>query len=159
MSNDGHEGTLEVLKYSDNVIFNFLNNLFNKNLLKDSSIILVSDHGVGMPSLYYPYDFYRLEEQLPMLYVIINDRKNISYEEQYKYMHENQQTFISSYDIYNTIGNLIFGDEYKNINNKTEDKDTPKSQYGQSLFDKIDQKIRNPKFYKSIGDMADFICN
>ena len=119
----------------------------------------MSDHGVGMPSLYYPYDFYILEEQLPMLYVIINDRKNISYEEQYKYMHENQQTFISSYDIYNTIGNLIFGDEYKNINNKTEDKDTPKSQYGQSLFDKIDQKIRNPKFYKSIGDMADFICN
>ena len=159
VSNDGHEGTLEVLKYSDNVIFNFLNNLFNKNLLKDSSIILVSDHGVGLPSLYYPYDFYRLEEQLPMLYVIINDRKNISYEEQYKYMHENQQTFISSYDIYNTIGNLIFGDEYKNINNKTEDKDTPKSQYGQSLFDKIDQKIRTPKFYKSIGDMADFICN
>ena len=33
VSNDGHEGTLEVLKYSDNVIFNFLNNLFNENLL------------------------------------------------------------------------------------------------------------------------------
>ena len=25
LSNDGHEGTLEVLKYADNVIFNFLN--------------------------------------------------------------------------------------------------------------------------------------
>ena len=158
VSNDGHEGTLEVLKYADNVIFNFLNNLFNENLLKDSSIILVSDHGVGMPSIYYPYDFYRLEEQLPMLYAIINDRKNISYEEQYKYIHENQQTFISSYDIYNTIGNLIFGDKYKIIKNKTEDIDTPKSQYGKSLFDKIDQKIRTPKFYSSIGIMADYIC-
>jgi len=158
VSNDGHEGTLEVLKYADNITFNFLNNLFNENLLKDSSIILVSDHGVGMPSIYYPYDFYKLEEQLPMLYVIINDRKNISYEEQYKYIHENQQTFISSYDIYNTIGNLIFGDKYKTIKNKTEEKDTPKSQYGKSLFDKIDQKIRTPNFYNSIGVMADYIC-
>ena len=158
VSNDGHEGTLEVLKYADNITFNFLNNLFNENLLKDSSIILVSDHGVGMPSIYYPYDFYKLEEQLPMLYVIINDRKNISYEEQYKYIHENQQTFISSYDIYNTIGNLIFGDKYKFIKNKTEDKDTPKSQYGKSLFDKIDQKIRTPNFYNRIGVMADYVC-
>ena len=158
VSNDGHEGTLEVLKYADNTIFNFLNNLFNENLLKDSSFILVSDHGVGMPSIYYPYDFYILEEQLPMLYIIINDRKNISYEEQYKYINENQQTLISSYDIYNTIGNLIFGDEYKNIQNKTEDKDTPKSQYGKSLFEKINQKIRTPKFYENVGIMADYIC-
>ena len=158
VSNDGHEGTLEVLKYADNVIFNFLNNLFNKNLLKDSSIILVSDHGVGMPSIYYPYDFYRLEEQLPMLYMIINDRKNISYGKQYKFIHENQQTFITSYDIYNTIGNLIFGDEYNNIKNKTLVKDTPKSQYGKSLFDKINQRIRNPKLYKGIGNMANYIC-
>ena len=150
---------MEVLKYADNIIFKFLNNLFNDNLLKDSSIILVSDHGVGMPSIYYPYDFYKLEEQLPMLYIIINDRKNISYEEKYKYMYESQQTFISSYDIYNTIGNLIFGDEYNKIKNKTENYDTLKSQYGKSLFEKINQKIRNPVFYNNTGVMADYICN
>jgi len=158
VSNEGHEGTLEVLKYADNIIFNFLNNLFMNNLLKDSSIILLSDHGVGMPSIYYPYDFYKLEEHLPMLYMIINDRKNISYEEQYKYIYENQQSFISGYDIYNTLGNLIFGDEYYFIKNKTEDNDTPKSQYGKSLFDKINQKIRNPEFYNKIGIMVDYIC-
>ena len=159
LSNDGHEGTLEVLKYADNIIFNFLNNLFIDNLLKDSSIILMSDHGVGMPSIYYPYDFYKIEENLPMLYMIINDRENISYEEQYKYVHENQQTFISGYDIYNTIGNLIFGDEYYIIKNKTEDNDTPKSSYGKSLFEKINQKIRNPRFYNNIGVMVDYVCN
>ena len=68
MTNDGHEGTLEVAKYVDNIIFTFLNKLFNDDLLKDSSIILLSDHGVGMPSIYYPYNFYKLEEQLPILY-------------------------------------------------------------------------------------------
>ena len=158
VSNDGHEGTLEVVKYDDNILFNFLNNLFYDNLLNNSSIILMSDHGVGMPSIYYPYDFYKIEIQLPMLYMIINDRKNTSYEEQYKYIYENQQTFITVYDIYNTIGNLIYGDKYNKIKNKTEYHDTPKSQYGKSLFDKINQKLRNPQFYKKIGPMRSYTC-
>jgi len=158
VSNDGHEGTLEVLKYADNVIFKFLNNLFNDNLLNNTSIFLMSDHGVGMPSIYFPYDFYLIEEHLPMLYMIINDRKNISYEEQYKNIFENQQTFITSYDIYNTIGNLIFGDKYNNIKNKTDNHDTVKSPYGISLFDKINKKIRNPKLYKRVGYMTLEVC-
>ena len=54
---------------------------------------------------------------------------------------------------------LFLGDEYKNIKNKTEDKDTPKSHYAKSLFDEICQKIRTLKFYNNIGVMADFICN
>ena len=99
VNNDGHEGTLEVIKYDDNIIYNFLNNLFNDNLLNNTSIIFLSDHGDKMPSIYYSYDFYRIEGQLPMLYMIINDRKNISYEEQYKYIYINQQTFITAYDI------------------------------------------------------------
>lgn len=60
--------------------------------------------------------------------------------------------------IYNTIGNLIFGDEYDYIKNKTAYHDTPKSQYGKSLFDKIDQKTRNPQFYKNIGPMKNIAC-
>ena len=158
VSNDGHEGTLEMLKYVDNIIFNFMNNLFNDNLLKNTSIILMSDHGDGMPSIYYPYDFYRIEKHLPMLYMIINDRKNISYEEQYKNIYENQQTFITSYDIYNTIANLIFGDKYNNIKNKTKNHDTPKSPYGKSLFEKINQKIRNPELYQHLGPMIEEVC-
>ena len=157
-SNDGHEGTLEVIKYVDNIIFNFINNLFNDNLLKNTSIILVSDHGDGMPSIYFPYDFYQIEKELPMLYMIINDRKNISYEEQYKNIYENQQTFITSYDIYNTIANLIFGDKYNNIKNKTKNHDTPKSRYGKSLFEKIDPKFRSPKLYQDLGPMTEKIC-
>ena len=158
VSNEGHEGTLEVLKYADNIIFNFMNNLFNDNLLKNTSIILMSDHGDNMPSIYFPYDFYRIESHLPMLYMIINDRKNLSYEEQYKNIYENQQTFITSYDIYNTIGNLIFGDKYINIKNKTKNHDTPKSPYGKSLFDKINQKVRNPELYQYVGPMTEKVC-
>ena len=146
--NDGLEGTLEALKYSDDIIYNFLNNLFNDNLLIDSSIFLLSDHGVGMPSIYYFSSFYQIEMRLPMLYIIVNDRKNISYNDQYMYINQNQQTFITGYDIYNTFINIIYGDKY-------ESNYIPKSHNGNSLFKRINQKSRTPYNY---NPMRKSIC-
>ena len=148
--NDAHEGTLEIIKYDDHIIYNFLNSLFEDNLLKDTSIFLMSDHGSGMPSIYYLSDFYKTEAKFPALFIIINDRKNIDYNHQYYNLHKNQQTFITAYDIYNTICHIIYGDDYINIPNKTNFHDTPKSPKGKSLFEKINQKERHPKNYTNI---------
>jgi hypothetical protein len=150
MSNDGHEGTLEILKYIDDIIFNFLDKLFKDNLFKDSTIFLLSDHGTSIPSPYYINKFFMMEKHLPMLYMICSDRKNISYKEQYEYINKNQQIIITGYDIYNTLGYLIYGDKYSLIQNKTEDKDTAKSQFGRSLFNEIDYK-RSPKNYTNMN--------
>ncbi len=147
-----------MLKYIDNIIYNYLNELYNENLLKDSTIFLISDHGVGMPSLYYLYDFYTIEQNLPMLYILVSDRKNLIYEQQYKYIHENQQTFITGFDIYNTLGNIIFGDDYKSIKNKTLENDTVKSEFGISLFDKINPKNRNPEIYQFSSGINNKYC-
>ena len=108
-----------------------------------------------MPSFYYFFNFYKFEEHLPMLYLIINDRKNFSYSQQYKNLYENQQSFITAFDIYNTLGHLLFGDDYIFIKNKTEYHDTPKSEKGQSLFNKIEQKFRNPLMF---DNMTNLIC-
>ena len=150
LSNDGHEGTLEVIKYNDDIIYDFLISLFNDNLLKDTTVFLMSDHGCTMPSVYYLYDFYKIEGRLPMLYIIINDRKNIDYNQQYFNIQKNQQTFITGYDIYNTFNHIIYGDNYINIKNKTNDHDTPKSPNGKSLFENINQKERNPDNYENM---------
>ena len=83
-----------------------------------------------------------------MLYIIINDRKRLNYDQQYKFIYENQQTFITGFDIYNTFGNIIFGDDYKSIKNKTLVNDTAKSPLGISLFQKINPKNRSPKIYQ-----------
>ena len=146
--NSAHESTMEVLKYLDEIIYNHLYSLYNDNLFKNSSIFLLGDHGIGLPSLYYIFQFYYLESVLPMLYVIINDRKNISYHEQYYNIQENQQTFITAYDIYNTINHLLYGDNYKFITNLTDENPTPKSSLGISLFEKIEQKHRKSKNYE-----------
>ena len=95
---------------------------------------MLSDHGTSIPSPYYINKFFMMEKHLPMLYMICSDRKNISYKEQYEYINKNQQIIITGYDIYNTLGYLIYGDKYSLIQNKTEDKDTAKSQFGRSLF-------------------------
>ena len=96
--------------------------------------------GVGIQSIYYAFEFYTIENDLPMLYVIFNDRKNITHDKQYFYLRENQQTFITAFDIYNTINHLLYGDKYKYIYNLTDENPTPKSPLGISLFEKINQK-------------------
>ena len=151
ISNSAHEGTLTVVKYLDNIISTFLNNLFSHNLLKNTIVLLLSDHGTGMPSIYYSTDFFKIEANLPILLILVNDRKNISYEEQYKYIYENQQNFITAFDIFNTLGNIIYGDKYKTIENISKNNNTCKSPYGISLFNKINSKKRNPNKYKNLG--------
>jgi len=143
-----HEETGEVLKYLDVIIYNYLYSLFKDNLFKESSIFLMSDHGLGLRSIYSIFQFYKFEAHLPMLYVIINDKKNISYYEQYSQIQQNQQTFITAYDIYNTFNHLLYGDKYINIFNLTDESPTPKSHLGISLFDKIDSKSRKSKNYE-----------
>ena len=83
VSNFGHEGTLQAIKYIDNFISSFLWSLYDDNLLRNSIVFLISDHGTGMPSIYYINSFYKIEAELPMLYIFLNDKKNFSYEQQY----------------------------------------------------------------------------
>ena len=85
-----------------------------------------------------------------MFYLILNDRKNLSYDEQYSNIYNNQQILITGYDIYNTLANLVFGDKYDLIKNKTEEIETPKSKLGISLFNKINSKMRIPNNYQNM---------
>ena len=87
---------------------------------------------------------------LLMLLILSYDNKNLSYNEQYKYLYENQQKFITGYDVYNTIGHLAYGKKYERIKDKEKSKeDTPKSKFGKSIFAEIDSK-RIPNNYKNM---------
>ena len=145
LTNFAHENSLERLKYMDKIIYNFFNELYKSHLLKDTSIFLLSDHGVAIPSIYYLNDFFQIEKSLPMFYLFVNDRKNVNYYSQYKYIYENQQTFITGFDIYNTIIHLLYGEQYET--NKTVGIISKK---GKSLFTMIDSKARSPKHYASM---------
>ena len=147
VSNDAHENTLEPVKYMDDTIYNFLMDLFKDNLLINTTIILTSDHGAGLPSIYHLSDFYSLEQVLPMLFIITNDRKNKTFEEQYQFIQQNQQTFVTCLDVYDTILHIVYGDEYFSFKDKDEDNNSRRAKGGKSLFTKIDAKSRTPKIY------------
>lgn len=95
---------------------------------------------------------------LPSLFIFVNDRKNISYENQYRYIQKNQQIFITAFDIYNTIGNLIYGDKYDIIPNKTSQMDSFKTNWGISLFKKINSKERFPDKYYNYSSLSLSVC-
>jgi hypothetical protein len=102
-----------------------------------------------MPSLYHFSEFFKLEKYLPMLFILTYDKKNNSYNDQYKNIQKNQQILITSYDIFNTIGFLIYGEYYSKIKNKSFNIKTPKSKYGKNLFSEIKAK-RSPYNFENM---------
>ena len=148
INNDGHEGTLEVIKYDDDTVSNFLNDLYYNNLLKGTTILLLSDHGCPMPSVYYFNDFFQIERHLPMLFIFTSDKENQTYSDQYQHIHQNQQKFITAYDIYNTLCYLMLGNNYYKKKNRNSNQ-IFQSNLGINLFDPININ-RSPRNYQKM---------
>lgn len=109
--------------------------------------MIFSDHGLHLPSPYYLFNSedFLYERTLPLLLLLVPNDEKLYKDNLYEKMKSNQQTFITPFDIYNTLIHLASGDnkeEYKNnsIN------------YGGSLFSKLNYKIRfcNSSKFKSI---------
>ncbi len=52
-------------------------------MLDNTTILLLSDHGCSLPSLYYFNDFFEFEKYLPMLYIMTTIKDDKEYLEQY----------------------------------------------------------------------------
>ena len=111
--NEGHEGTMELVTYLADPLFEFVRYFFENNLLNDTFIFVVSDHGnhiVGPWTFLRPQD-YVLESTLATLCFIVPNSKKIYQNGLYDIVHENQQVFITPYDIYNTMVHIALGDD------------------------------------------------
>ena len=144
----GHEYSAEKAKYSDEALYYFLNNLFYSNLLINTTIFIVGDHGnvlMGIHKLLNSNDW-RIEQSLPIFILLNSDKKNSSYREEYSEILKNQQTLITPFDIYYTIREIIYGNNYK-INLLKE-----QNNEGESLFKYINPKERNCSKYQQFSD-------
>ena len=130
---DAHERTQEVIKYIDEPLFLFLNNLFKKSLLENTAIFFVSDHGNGMYGFYRDIqaDDFLFERTLAFWFIILHNFKN---EEEIKNLEENQQTLLTPYDIFDTLSDIIFDEENMNVHTRLN--------LGKSIFRTIDAKNR-----------------
>ena len=137
---DAHEGTGEVVKYLDKPIYDFLLYLLDNNMLKNTVIIFASDHGNGMPSIYNIIDSedYLYENVLGFLAMVLYDYKD---EKGIDNLRNNQQIFITPYDIHDTLVDIIYNEERKEI----------MSRNGDSLFRNINSMERNCLKYSELS--------
>ncbi len=103
---DPHETSGEVAKYVDTPLYNFLSNLYQRNLFEKTIIFLISDHGLHMSGIYQAMktEDYNIEKYLPMLIILIHD-----YKDNDNNLIDNQDILISAYDIHNTLMYCAFG--------------------------------------------------
>lgn len=139
----GHEYIGEKSKYADDSLYNFLNDLYISEQMKNTTLFLVGDHGnllMGVYELFKPNDF-EIEKNFPICIIINPDVEKLSYYEQYSEIFQNQQTFITPFDIYFTLRNIIYGNKYKdNLLKEQINK-------GESLYRYINPKKRSCKNY------------
>ena len=158
---NGHEFSGQASKYIDEPLYIFLDYIFQNNLLKNTALIFSADHGHSILVLYKFLQSLDQEIELynPLLMFILSDNKKLSYEEQYGNIYKNQQTFITTYDIYHTLKDILYGKDnpvsIKSINKKGEKFDPKKHFLGTSLFRHIDPSERICSNYI---DMNDCIC-
>ena len=111
--NEGHEGTMELVTYLSDPLLEFVKYFFDNNLLDDTFIFIVSDHGNHMPgpwTLIRPRD-YIIESTLATLFFIIPNNNKLYKDGLYDIIFKNQQTFITPYDIHDTLIHIAYGSD------------------------------------------------
>ena len=136
---DAHEGSMELIKYIDNSLFNFLiyfldNDIFN---FKKNAIFIISDHGNNMLGIYNAFGFedFMIEKTLGVLFLILpNFNQDLFNESNLVF---NEQKFITPYDIYYTLNDMINELNFLNL-------------YKHSLFIQINGLVRNCYSYSDL---------
>ena len=133
---DAHEGTLEVVKYLDVKLAEFLENFDRKRYLQDTALFFVSDHGNNMIGFYniFQVEEYVMEKTLGTWFLLLPKKSNID-ETNLKY---NQQRMVTPYDIHDTLLDML-GYRYDS---------KIYSKKGKSVFHKIDGLKRNCEYYE-----------
>ena len=141
-----HEYSYEKAKYTDDSLHNFLEELFETDQLKNTTIFIAADHGfflMGIYKILNSKDFI-IETNLPLFFLIVPDKKNMSYEQQYSEIIKNQQILVTPFDIFYTLRYIIYQEDYKKspLNGNCND--------GEYLFKNINPKERTCKKYQQM---------
>ena len=149
--NEGHEGTMELVSYLEDPLYIFVKKFFDEELLNNTIIFFVSDHGNHMlgPWQFIRPDDYLLESTLATLFIMVPNNDLLYNSGIYNNLYDNQQVFITPYDIHDTLIHLALNDNIDNKGDLFYDVKEGYSRRGASLLNKINPLERyceNPKF-------------
>ena len=111
--NEAHEGSMELVTYLTDPLFEFVKYFFDNNLLDDTFMFIISDHGHHMlgPWTFIRSQDYVLETTLATLFFIIPNNEKLYENGLYDIIHENQQVFVTPYDIHDTMIQIAYGND------------------------------------------------
>jgi len=120
---DGHEFTLEAIKYLDKPLRNFLDKNEKSFETKNTAIIFLSDHGLHMNGFgnALNLDDLIIELNLPSLFILLP--RYIADSKEGENLKNNENSIISNYDIYNFFQDLAATKQF--------------SKYGDSMFNNL----------------------
>ena len=149
--NEGHEGTMELVTYLEEPLYLFVKMFFDNNYLNDTIIFFVSDHGnhmLGPWQIIRPKDYF-IESTLATLIIMVPNNDKLYDSGMYDNLFENQQTFITPYDIHDTLIHIAITDKIDVTGDFFYNSLQGFSKRGASVLNKINSKERfceNPKF-------------
>lgn len=112
---DDHETSAEVIKYIDEPLTNFLEELENDGTLSDTAVIIFSDHGTyshGWIFRKFETADWEIELKLPGLFVLLP--KKIKYFKQIDAnLKSRMHTMTTAFDIHKTLLSILDGNEEK----------------------------------------------
>lgn len=128
---DGHEGTLEVVKYIDDDVHDLILELLTKYFDDKSAIFIISDHGAHIPGIDNILFSQQkdIENFLGVFLMILPRNTNLNME----IIHNNEQVLITPLDFYFTLLDIINIKRNKLYHSK----------FGESVFIKLNRKYRN----------------
>ena len=133
---DGHEGTLEVVKYIDNDVHDLILELLTKYFDDKSAIFIISDHGAHIPGIdnILFSQQKNIENLLGVFLMILPKNTNLNKE----IIHHNEQVLLTPLDFHFTLLDMINIKRSKLYHSKL----------GKSVFKKLNRKYRNCKSLK-----------
>ena len=133
--NYGNEPTGNVLTYLDEPLFNMLNQLYHNGKLKNTAIFIVSEQGNKNNGLYniLGSSEFELEKKYGLFIMILNWNDKFKNGNYHQNLIKNQNIFVTPFDIYNTIINIVSGNNEIDSDNKNDSKEY----IGESMLNEI----------------------
>jgi hypothetical protein len=105
---DGHEGSTEVIKYSDDLLVEFFTKFQNAGFLDDTAIFIQTDHGFSMvgPFSLLEVEDYTHDVVLPTFFSILPTNMR-NYDMLRENLINNEQSITTPFTIYNSLKSIL----------------------------------------------------
>ena len=113
--NEGHDGSNELLRYLNDPLYEFVNMFYTNGWLNNTFIMFMSDHGTHLPGPFTIINSqdYKIEKTLGTLFLMIPNDEMLYKNGMYDEIWQNQQTYVTPYDIHDTLIHLAVGENEK----------------------------------------------